>query len=697
MADVKISGLPAASSVASGDTVPIVQGGVTKKATPDQFPVSVLQAAADALRVAKAGDTMTGPLVLSGDATLPLHAVTLQQLQAALLGFGKRTRVRVGTTANINTATALVTGQVLNGVTLAAGDLVLVKDQTTASQNGVYVVGATPVRSPEYDTWAEFPGSLVAVYEGTTNADTLWLCTNNDGGTLNTTAIVFTQFSAAGALLTANALSELSGVAATARGNIGAAYIGALPEVVSGTTYTFVAADKGKHKVFANAAGCSATVPTGLGTDFQCSFAKDAAAGTLTMVAASGVTLLNESGSLTMNAANGSGALISTTTADTFTMPGSFGSAASGDVTGPSSSVDGELVLFNATTGKIIKRANISGLVKATSGVASAAVAGTDYYAPGSTDVAVADGGTGVSSLTAYAPLFGGTTGTGPVQSGTVGTSGQVLTSNGPGALPTFQTATGGSTSVTVEDVTGTTYTVVAGDQGKCKRFTNAAGCTVSINTGLGAGFNFIWERSSAAGLVTFGGTATLAAANGSASLVANGRSGAVMPEATDVYTISGILGGKVLAASGKTLTSNNTLTLQGTDASTVDVGAGGTVAFKDKQTAVTKNWSATPVALTDGATINTDASLGNTFKLTIAGTGRTLANPTNLVDGMQLTWRIKQDATGARTITTYGSLFSWGSAGAPTLSTAANKVDYITGYYDATDNKIHAIFNGGF
>lgn len=57
------------------------------------------------------------------------------------------------------------------------------------------------------------------------------------------------------------------------------------------------------------------------------------------------------------------------------------------------------------------------------------------------TDVAVADGGTGVSTLTAYAPIFGGTTGTGAVQSGTVGTAGQILTSNGAGALPTFQAA----------------------------------------------------------------------------------------------------------------------------------------------------------------------------------------------------------------------------------------------------------------
>lgn len=69
-------------------------------------------------------------------------------------------------------------------------------------------------------------------------------------------------------------------------------------------------------------------------------------------------------------------------------------------------------------------------------------------YAPGGTDVAVADGGTGRSSHTAYAVLCGGTSSTGAQQSiAGVGSSGQVLTSNGANALPTFQDAPGGSTT----------------------------------------------------------------------------------------------------------------------------------------------------------------------------------------------------------------------------------------------------------
>ena len=60
----------------------------------------------------------------------------------------------------------------------------------------------------------------------------------------------------------------------------------------------------------------------------------------------------------------------------------SFASTGSGDVVGPASSVDSELALFNNTTGKLIKRASLTGLVKSTSGVASAATAGTDFVAP---------------------------------------------------------------------------------------------------------------------------------------------------------------------------------------------------------------------------------------------------------------------------------------------------------------------------
>ena len=98
-------------------------------------------------------------------------------------------------------------------------------------------------------------------------------------------------------------------------------------------------------------------------------------------------------------------------------------------------------------------------------------------YTPGGTDVVVADGGTGVSSFTVYAPLYGGTTTTGPIQSGTVGTAGQVLTSNGAGALPTFQAPGAASQTPWTQNIDGGGFNL-----------TNTTGITATTFTGALAG-----------------------------------------------------------------------------------------------------------------------------------------------------------------------------------------------------------------
>lgn len=112
--------------------------------------------------------------------------------------------VRVATTAAITIATGLNAGDTIDGVVLAAGDLVLVKDQASASPsapeaNGVYVVGSSPARAAAFNTWNEHVGSLIVVKEGTTNAGRQYRCNVATGGTLNTTSITYT-ISAAGPL-----------------------------------------------------------------------------------------------------------------------------------------------------------------------------------------------------------------------------------------------------------------------------------------------------------------------------------------------------------------------------------------------------------------------------------------------------------------------------------------------------------------
>ncbi len=146
-----------------------------------------------ALRVAKDTGLITLPAAPAlSDAN---QLVTKSHLDAAMLNAGKRSRVRAATTANVNLASALESGDSIDGITLAAGDLVLLKDQSTAAQNGIYVVPASgaAARAAEFDTYDEHPGSLVSVEEGAANADTLWICTSNEGGTLDTSAIAWSR------------------------------------------------------------------------------------------------------------------------------------------------------------------------------------------------------------------------------------------------------------------------------------------------------------------------------------------------------------------------------------------------------------------------------------------------------------------------------------------------------------------------
>lgn len=104
-----------------------------------------------------------------------------------------KTFCRAATTANITIATALNNGDTLDGVTLATNDRVLVKDQSTGAQNGIYVVGTTPARAYDADNGAEFVGTLVYVTEGTANGGKFFKCTNTGVVTLDTTAITYSE------------------------------------------------------------------------------------------------------------------------------------------------------------------------------------------------------------------------------------------------------------------------------------------------------------------------------------------------------------------------------------------------------------------------------------------------------------------------------------------------------------------------
>lgn len=108
-------------------------------------------------------------------------------------------------TSNVLTASANGALAAVDGVTLVVGDRLLVKNEVTGANNGIYTVttlgaaGApfTLTRATDANTSAKVSsGMFVVANEGTANGDTGWLLTTNDPITLNTTALVFAQFPA---------------------------------------------------------------------------------------------------------------------------------------------------------------------------------------------------------------------------------------------------------------------------------------------------------------------------------------------------------------------------------------------------------------------------------------------------------------------------------------------------------------------
>ena len=110
---------------------------------------------------------------------------------------GLRTRIiaEVATTANVNLSNGLEAGDTIDGVTLVAGDRVLVKDQSTATENGLYlaVSSGAASRDPEHDTIDELSGGMVVVNQGSTNDNKIFLCTTDSDGSLGSTNITYTQ------------------------------------------------------------------------------------------------------------------------------------------------------------------------------------------------------------------------------------------------------------------------------------------------------------------------------------------------------------------------------------------------------------------------------------------------------------------------------------------------------------------------
>ena len=140
--------------------------------------------------VAISGGTITG----LGAPSSSSDAATKNYVDNLVTGLKTRIITRVATTANVDLSNDLQNGDTLDGITLSTNDKVLVKNQTDATQNGIYdvVASGTATRNSDYDTVAELAGQLVIIQEGSTNADKIYLCTTDNSGSIGSVNIVFT-------------------------------------------------------------------------------------------------------------------------------------------------------------------------------------------------------------------------------------------------------------------------------------------------------------------------------------------------------------------------------------------------------------------------------------------------------------------------------------------------------------------------
>lgn len=506
-------------SVATQTTTPAITltlGAITPTSVAASGNVSGATLSGTLNTVAQPNITSVGTLtslnvtgnITAADPTTASQVATKQYVDNLATGLSPKSSVRAATLSNIiNLATVNgAIGTTLDGVTLASGDRILIKNQTTSSQNGIWIyngAAALATRAPDFDgspiSEVE-PGTYVLVISGTVNATSGWIVNNTGTGTggaivVGTDPITFVQFSAGGAAAPFNVKDE--GVSLTTT-------VTAMDFVGAGVTATNTG---GAVTVTVNATVSSVAVTTANGV--SASVANSSTTPTLTFTlgaitptsvassgAVSGTAISGTTGAFTSNVttplvSNSGGVTIST---PDVTSGGSAGiNITTGSVLQPSASQSGSINIaagdftFGGSGGAV----NISGgdwaILRANQGAGGPvtirggdagdqSLGGTLTLSGGGATTGGAGGGTGgsvvINAGTGATPgsiVFSTgilslsermrITGAGALTfAGVAGTANQVLTSNGSG-VPSWQAvpaATAGSTTQVIFNSSGT-------------------------------------------------------------------------------------------------------------------------------------------------------------------------------------------------------------------------------------------------
>jgi hypothetical protein len=438
-------------------------------------------------------------VAVTQDPTSALQLATKQYVDNTAQGLSAKAAVYVATTANIT----LSGEQTIDGFTTSSSR-VLVKNQTTSSQNGIYVSSSGAwTRSTDADTWGELVSAFVFVSQGTINGDTGWTCTVDAGGTLGTTAVTWVQFSGAGTYTAGTGLT-LTGTQFSIT-NVGTANTyGSATQTPVLTTNAQGQVTSVTNTTITPAIGSVTGLGTGVATFLATPTSANLATaltdetGSGALVFATSPTLVTpilgtpQSGNFstgtftwptfnqntTGTAANITASSNSTlTTLSALSLPGS---QVSGNISGNSANVTGTVAVANGGTGLTTTPANGAldigngtGFTRTTLTGTASQVAVTNASgsitlslpstinvntsgsaASLSSTLAIASGGTGQTTASAAFNALSPVTSTGDliigngVNSATrlaIGTNGYVLTSNGTTA--TWSASTGGVTS----------------------------------------------------------------------------------------------------------------------------------------------------------------------------------------------------------------------------------------------------------
>ncbi len=143
--------------------------------------------------------------------TNPQDAANKAYVDNAVQGIDIKNSVAVATTGAGTLASSFQNGSSIDGITLVTGDRILIKNQASSIENGIYIVqpSGAPVRSSDFASSASVAGAFTFVEKGTVNAESGWVCTNDSGTDIvGTNGLTFVQFSGAGQIIAGTGLTK---------------------------------------------------------------------------------------------------------------------------------------------------------------------------------------------------------------------------------------------------------------------------------------------------------------------------------------------------------------------------------------------------------------------------------------------------------------------------------------------------------